>query len=229
MPFVVLPCVLADLETCSSIQWEASASIPLWQIIFPNGGTRALRENIAYHMQHEFEDPNVHFYKVIDTSMPERLIACAKWIVTKGQSAPTHDHDHVPATTFTPPYVPSEDTNEPLFSQWTAEATPIREAYLKDRTIVLDDLSVRPEYQWQGAGKLLLKTFVGFADERVLPYYVESTPIAYNMYIHQGFREVDKVDMDLGQWKQGHGVYRITMLYRDPKRKSGEPDGKTYT
>ncbi|KAL8775224.1 MAG: hypothetical protein Q9209_000230 [Squamulea sp. 1 TL-2023] len=197
--------------------------------MFPNGGTRALQDNITYHMQYEFEDPNVHFYKVIDTLTPERLIACAKWIVTRGLSAPTHDYDNTPAPAFIPPFVSGEDTNEPLFSQWTAEATPIREAHLRVRTVVLDDLSVKPEHQWQGAGKLLLRTFIEFADERALPCYVESTPIAYNMYIHEGFHEVDKVDIDLGQWKQGFGVYRTSMLYRDAKWKSGEPDEMTYT
>ncbi|KAL8727868.1 MAG: hypothetical protein Q9166_005745 [cf. Caloplaca sp. 2 TL-2023] len=223
MPLKVLPCDHEDLDACLDIQWQASEFIPLWQFIFPNGGTPALRKNITYHMQREYDDPSVHFLKVIDTSKPNKLIAYAKWTVVRSQTVDRYSNvwmnanADVLATPSRPPHVPAEETNELLFDQFMAKATPIRNAHIGTQTIVLDNMSVLPDQQRQGAGKLLLQTLVDFADERTLPCYVESTPFAHNMYIHQGFRDVDKLDIDLGKWKRGYGVYTTAMLHRDAK------------
>ncbi|KAL8799915.1 MAG: hypothetical protein Q9182_005534 [Xanthomendoza sp. 2 TL-2023] len=215
------PCGPEDLRTCSSIQWQASATNPLWQLIFPGGGTRALLDNIAHHMQREFDDPAVRFYKVIDTLNPGKIIACAKWTVVKSQPEPMRRNQDIPVTS-NPPQVPGEDANEALFNAFTSEATPIREAHLNGPTIVLDDLSVDSAHQRQGAGKLLLEALISFADEHGLPCYVESTPAVRDMYIHQGFREVDNLEIDLGRWKPGCGVYQTAMLYRDAQRRGEE-------
>ncbi|KAI4268944.1 MAG: hypothetical protein L6R38_007662 [Xanthoria sp. 2 TBL-2021] len=122
-----------------------------------------------------------------------------------------------PSSSSTPPRVPKEDTNDQFFKHFLTLVTPLRSAHLTQQTLVLDDLSVLPEHQRQGAGKLLLRTLIDFADSRNLPCYIESTPVAYDMYIHQGFREVDKLEIDLGQWRQGCNVYRTSLLYRDAR------------
>ncbi|KAL8813930.1 MAG: hypothetical protein Q9223_006813 [Gallowayella weberi] len=217
----VHPCDPEDLRTCSSIQWQASATNPLWQLIFPRGGTRALLDNIAHHMQREFGDTTVHFYKVVDTLDPGKIIAYAKWTVVKNGPVPTRQIQDIPATP-NPPRVPCEDTNEALFNAFTGQATPIREAHLNGPTVVLDNLSVDSAHQRQGAGKLLLEALINFADEYGLPCYVESTSAIRDMYIHRGFREVDNLEIDLGSWKPGYGVYKTAMLYRDAQRRGEE-------
>ncbi|KAL8678351.1 MAG: hypothetical protein Q9186_005276 [Xanthomendoza sp. 1 TL-2023] len=221
MPLSVHPCDPEHLRTCSSIQWQASATNTLWQLIFPNGGTRALLENIAHHMGREVDDPTVRFYKVVDTTNPAKIIACAKWTVVKSQLVTTGGNQDVPVPS-SPPQVPGEDTNEALFNHFIGEATPIREAHLNGPTVVLDDLSVDPAHQRQGAGKLLLEVLIDFADESNLPVYVESTPAVRDMYLHRGFREVDHLEIDLGRWKPGCGVYSTVMLYRDAQKRGEE-------
>lgn len=162
-------------------------------------------------MRREYDDPTVHVYKVVDTSNPDTPVAYAKWTVVKSGSG-SLEGDKTPPK---PPQVPEGDTNEHLFDQFIGDVTPIRQAHLSGPTIVLDNLSVDPANQRQGAGKLLVDTLVNFADETGLPCYVESTPAAREMYIHRGFREVDRVDIDLGRWEQGFGMYRTTILSRD--------------
>ncbi|KAL8853131.1 MAG: hypothetical protein Q9221_002013 [Calogaya cf. arnoldii] len=249
MPFTVRPCFRENLSTCCSIQWQASARNPLLSLIYPNGGTEALQNNITYHLHREYLDNHVQMFCVVDTSVQDKLIACVRWTVMNGhQSAnveggrtipsmngkpssaadsdstveqdirsPSTTSEGTPATpspSAAPP-VPPEDTNGPLFSHFISAISSLRSAHQPHQTVVLDDLSVIPEHQWQGAGKLLLRKLIDFADARNLPCYIESTPVAYNMYIHQGFREVDKLDIDLGKWRPGYAVYRTSLLYRD--------------
>ncbi|KAI4240062.1 MAG: hypothetical protein L6R42_011594, partial [Xanthoria sp. 1 TBL-2021] len=59
-----------------------------------------------------------------------------------------------PSSSSTPPRVPKEDTNDQFFSHFLTLVTPLRSAHLTQQTLVLDDLSVLPEHQRQGAGKL---------------------------------------------------------------------------
>ncbi len=223
MSFRVVPCEPGNLHICCSIKAQAFAANPLFSLIYPNGGTEALQKSFTYHSLLEYDSPDIHMYCVVDALDRDKLIAYAKWAVVNGQprddggTGSVSGDGTLPVVSSKAPHVPPEDTYDPLFQHFLSEATPIRKAHLTTQTIVLDDLSVKPEHQWHGAGKLLLRTLIDFADKKCLPCYIESTPGAYNMYTHQGFREVDKLDIDLGQWKQGYGVYRTSMLYRDPK------------
>ncbi|KAL8721207.1 MAG: hypothetical protein Q9225_002056 [Loekoesia sp. 1 TL-2023] len=227
MPFQVLPCDYQDLPTCCSIHWSAYASNPLWQKHFPNGGTPDLQRWTTYHMQCEFENPDIHFNKVVDSSdMDKEIIGCTKWTVENGdivtnkdntmQNSERDEERSIGNSPFHPPDVPEEDSKEANFSQWMSQVIEIRHKHLdRKRTIVLDDLSVLPDHQRHGAGTLLLKSLVDFADERALPCYLESTPLAYTMYTRQGFRNFDMVEIDLGKGKEGYEPYKAAMMYRE--------------
>ncbi|KAL8878273.1 MAG: hypothetical protein Q9198_003878 [Flavoplaca austrocitrina] len=239
MSFQARPCGQSDFSVCCAIQSEVNSTNPLLSLIYTDGGTKALQENLTYHMQRESRYPDVHIFCVVDTANQNKLIAFAKWVVIDGQTAnagkegdaPNQNpstagegtasmNETSPAATSppsSPPPVPPSDTNGALFNHFITAVTPIRSRHWTQKTLILDDLCVLPSHQWRGAGKLLLQTFIDFADEQKLPCYIESTPVAYDMYIHQGFREVDILDIDLGRWRQGGTVYRTSLLYRDAK------------
>ncbi|KAL9001454.1 MAG: hypothetical protein Q9169_000029 [Polycauliona sp. 2 TL-2023] len=211
MSFTVLPCTPSDLPTCCAIQFQAYASNPFLSILYPNGGTEALQKNLTYHLSLEHRYPTVQMFRVVDASDQDKTIAFARCTVVDGHPPPIVDDVHAPP-------VPASDTNEPLFNSFRTAISPLRSTHLAHPPIIiLEDLCVTPSYQWRGAGKLLLKSLTDFADERNLPCYVESTPVAYNMYIHQGFREVDGLDIELREWRRGEAVYRTALLKRDKR------------
>ncbi|KAI4144300.1 MAG: hypothetical protein L6R39_004246 [Caloplaca ligustica] len=238
MRLQVLPCSLEDLPTCSSIQWQAFAANPNWQILFPNGGTSDLQRMTAYHMRREYPNSDMFFVKVVDTSSPDLILGFAKWTIENHHLAThTDERNTMDGKTrngqenFTEssplrPQVAEGDSNDAPFKEWMPELIGIRHRHLKGNpTLVLDELAVRPEHQWQGAGTLLLRHLVDFADAVGMPCYLESTPVAYSMYIRQGFRKVDEFVIDLGKWKEGYGMYKTAVLYRAVRKAQGRQKG----
>ncbi|KAI4206277.1 MAG: hypothetical protein LQ346_001173 [Caloplaca aetnensis] len=167
-------------------------------------------------MRLEIGDPDIHFLKITDASAPDTILGYAKWTVEGGNAKRATKREDFAEGPFAPPDVPKEDSNVDIFNGWLPELVRKRHQYLAERhTVVLDDLWISPNHQRQGAGKMLLKCFVNWADERGLRCYLESTPLALPMYWGQGFREVDKVEVNLENWREGYGVYKCAILYRD--------------
>lgn len=181
-------------------------------------------------MQCELGMPDMYFYKAVEKSGSEKkIVGFAKWTVENSYRITGKDIDKetpqgkgektTSNSSFHPPEVPEEDSNEVFFDDWMPEIIEIRHKHLAGKqTMVLDDLCVWPNHQRQGVGTLLLRNLLDFADKRGLPCYLESTPLAYTMYTRQGFENVDTVGIDLQQWRQGYGVYRTAIIYREAQR-----------
>ncbi|KAL9603911.1 MAG: hypothetical protein Q9219_000849 [cf. Caloplaca sp. 3 TL-2023] len=226
MSIRVLPCDFEDLPTCSSIQWSACSSNTLWQIHFPNGGTPDLQRWTTYHMQCEFDSPNIHLKKAVDQSASdEEIIGYARWTVKTRDLLDQHALQNaqegrrdISNSRFLPPDVPEEDSNDECFNRWMPEVLDIRHRYMNGKQVImLDDLFVLPDHQGRGAGTLLLKNLVDFADERGLPCYLESTPSGHETYTRQGFREIETVEINLEEWRHGSGVNKTAIMYRDER------------
>ncbi|KAL9014434.1 MAG: hypothetical protein Q9173_000916 [Seirophora scorigena] len=233
MPFEVHPCDLEDLSICTAVQWQALASNPFWQVHFPNGGTPDLQRRMTYHEEYEFRNLDIHVFKAVDASRPDVILGYAKWIVeegdlisgadaeqtTIGEQTASQQQTATNSLSFSPPPVADEDSNDSVFKAWLPGVVDIRCTYLTGtRTLVLDNLCVRPDHQRQGLGTLLLMKLVDFADQKSLPCYLESTPAALEMYRHHGFEKVDEVEIDLAKWKEGCGMYKTAIMYRNESR-----------
>ena len=82
----------------------------------------------------------------------------------------------------------------------------------------LKELYVRPEYQRQGLGGLLVAFGVHEADKLGLAAYTEATPEGLGLYLKHGFKEVDRVTVDLEQWGGPKGDFNsYGLLYREAK------------
>lgn len=187
-------------------------------------------------MQCEYNNRDMQFFKAIDTSDRTKILGYAKWVIEGGiptrgtgnNKQPTdgdsksnggvHKRTAMPSP-FRPPNVATGDSNGKLFRDWLPELIRKRHQYIDGtKTVALDDLWVVPDHQRQGIGTMLLEAFVRFADERGLPCYLESTPVAFDMYLFHGFRKVDELVIDLAKWREGFGMYKSAMLYRDARR-----------
>lgn len=168
----------------------------------------------------------MYFFKAAETSTSDKkVIGFAKWTVENGNLVTDKDGKEEIAqeaekttsnSSINPSEVREEVSNEAFFNYWLPNFIEIRHKHLTGKQIVmLDDLCVWPNHQRQGAGTLLLKKALNFADDRRLPCYLESTPLAQKMYTRQGFQHIDTVEIDLQQWKQGYEVYRTAILYRE--------------
>ncbi|KAL8907444.1 MAG: hypothetical protein Q9207_001414 [Kuettlingeria erythrocarpa] len=167
-------------------------------------------------MRLEIGDPDIHFLKIADASAPDTILGYAKWTVTGGSATRATRREEFAGEPFNPPAVPKEDSNVDIFNGWLPELVKKRRQYLAElHTVVLDDLWIAPDHQRQGAGTMLLRCLVNYADERGLRCYLESTPVALPMYWSQGFREVDTVEVNLAKWREGFGVYKAAILYRN--------------
>lgn len=86
---------------------------------------------------------------------------------------------------------------------------------------MLNNLTIDPAHQGQGAGSLLLKWGVVQADERGLAICLESTPAGLKLYEKFGFREVKVIKADMHQfgWKEPYDEEecRRVFMIREPR------------
>ena len=86
-------------------------------------------------------------------------------------------------------------------------------------SLVLKELYVRPDYQRRGLGGVLVGKMVQRADELGLPAYLESSTVGYNLYTRHGFREIDRVVVDLASWGGSKGQDNTyVLMLRTPQR-----------
>jgi GNAT superfamily N-acetyltransferase len=82
--------------------------------------------------------------------------------------------------------------------------------------VVLKKLYVRPELQRNGIGARCLKLGVEKADELGLPAYTWGSSEGMSLYLRHGFREVDRMTVDLGDWGGEKGdLHSYGLLYRE--------------
>ena len=84
--------------------------------------------------------------------------------------------------------------------------------------LVCSYLYVLSQYQGQGVGTRLLRYALDQLklDQRCI--YLRTPAATREIFLHQGWREVDTYDVDLAEWAgklRGYGMYRTSILVRD--------------
>lgn len=77
---------------------------------------------------------------------------------------------------------------------------------------------MRPEYQRRGLGGALVGRIVQRADQLGLPAYLESSTVGYSLYTRHGFREIDRVIVNLAAWGGSKGEVNKYVLMLRPSR-----------
>ncbi|PYI07911.1 hypothetical protein BO78DRAFT_385574 [Aspergillus sclerotiicarbonarius CBS 121057] len=154
----------------------------------------------------------------------ETIIAYARW-----QYPPTTNNSQDPQAAAQPPPPPCVPfptlANEPLVEHYVTQTDVIRRGYVnEERDFVLQMLATRPEFQGRGAAGMLVRWGVGVVEEeaggrgvgdggveRERPrIFLEATPEAYPMYLKLGWRALEKIEIDLGDFGGGSGVVHTT-------------------
>ncbi|TGO42883.1 hypothetical protein BHYA_0004g00090 [Botrytis hyacinthi] len=71
--------------------------------------------------------------------------------------------------------------------------------YKREEMFLIYFLSISPSYQKLGLGTLLLTAITNLADAQKKSSYLEATAAGYPVYVHAGFKEVDCMEVDLGE------------------------------
>jgi len=88
---------------------------------------------------------------------------------------------------------------------------------------VLKELYVRPEFQRKGIGGTLVEWGVKKADELGLVAYTEASPKGLGLYLKHGFKEVDRVTVDLEPWGGEKGtVHSYGLLVRNARAREDD-------
>jgi GNAT superfamily N-acetyltransferase len=91
----------------------------------------------------------------------------------------------------------SPDINIPCMEAFYEKFSEYQKEVLGGRAhVFLHLLTVLPEYQRCGVGKMHMEWGVKHADELGLPMYVESSPAAKGLYLQYGFEVVREMDFD---------------------------------
>jgi GNAT superfamily N-acetyltransferase len=93
-----------------------------------------------------------------------------------------------------------------------------RERLGKERHMLMATLVVAPEYQRMGIGMKLLEWGLQKADEEQLNCWIDASPFGLGLYKKVGWKEVGKLNVDLGQFGGEEGKVRTTVhMVRAPK------------
>ncbi|EXJ70812.1 uncharacterized protein A1O5_05802 [Cladophialophora psammophila CBS 110553] len=195
----------ADAPRIVEIERLAYASNPLNPILFPGPfppeATAARAEGLVKQLH---EDPTVRWMKVLDTETGE-VAAFAKWNIIKEPRERSRARQFGPGCNV--------EACEEFFGGIHRKRNELMggKAYC-----LLDLLQTDPKYQGRGAGGMLIKWGLDIADELHLPAYLESSPVAHNLYQKFGFRDIDKTTLN-PKWNYGSADASIYFMRREAK------------
>ncbi|MCJ1379605.1 hypothetical protein MMC17_002707 [Xylographa soralifera] len=169
-------------------------------------------EAIAVEMGY-VANPDSHYLLVTDTDTAQD-IAYVGWRHSKSRTDAKWAEMH--ANRYRPPEMNSE-----LMDATSGACYLKRAKILKDsEAFVLLELYVRPEYQRRGIGGDLVEWGLKKADELEIVAYTEASAEGLGLYLKHGFREVDRVTVDLGDWGGEKGqLHSMGLLVRPVRGK----------
>ncbi|CAG8953782.1 hypothetical protein HYFRA_00006673 [Hymenoscyphus fraxineus] len=210
MPLKVEECKDSDMSRTFEILSQAFAhKHPYIDAAFPAHTTPAGRANGAARMLHtKHQDPCAKFLKVIDTDTGT-MIAQAKWNIYKNTIPPELDLDGE----FW------DDEEEKEYAQLLCREYLLpRRAAIREsggNLMSLDLLTVDPEFQRRGAGRLLVRWGTALADELGCTAVVEATDCGVGLYQSEGFEDRGRWETRLPEkWEDSRGKQRFTWMVR---------------
>ncbi|EXJ77805.1 hypothetical protein A1O3_10034 [Capronia epimyces CBS 606.96] len=200
--FVVLPATPSDLEAVARLQFDACASDHAFPVLFPRGGTLTSITHFVNSYGNDMEnDPSCHIM-IVKEALSREVVSFAIW-----HFYPPRSQDEIEEEMLIHEFPLPSDSNKELGNKL------LHASIRKRHEVVATNIGAErpyactsPQYQRQGAGSLLLDWGLERADDRGLATYVEASPAAVRLYQRHGFKEVDRLALDLLPYKEGDYV-----------------------
>ncbi|KAL6863674.1 putative GNAT family acetyltransferase [Trichoderma novae-zelandiae] len=193
MPLTVVPATEADLPRSIAIERRAYGPNKASSIFFPGKGL-SLEDRVAQMSARKREDPACQWIKVVDADLEakgeESMIAFSQWFVYSADVKPSPvKRSWGPGT--------NPEACDSFFGEmdrrWWNRFEGKPHVYLKL-------LHTDPDHQRRGAGGMCLQWGVSMADRLGLVSYLEASEEGRPLYERYGFREVDRIVVDLSKW-----------------------------
>ncbi|EXJ82192.1 hypothetical protein A1O3_06005 [Capronia epimyces CBS 606.96] len=206
-PLQLQPAVESDVPRIVELERLAYADNPLTPIFFPGPFPPDVADTRAEELVSELrKNPTVRWVKAVDSHINE-LVAFAKWTIVETVDADTDADQAQPER--------SGNRNRTFGPGCNVEAC---EEFFGGihRKRILHTLQTDPKHQRRGAGGLLIEWGLAIADDRHLPVYLESSPMAHSLYLKYGFYDIDQLRLD-PKWNYGTADPTIYFMRRDAR------------
>lgn len=189
MPLFLRKAVLSDAAALTDTYFSAFSLDAISHLVFPRGDPESWKWWFNSVVE-EFTDPNAHFVCIVDTDSPDqKIVSYAKW---NGPNAPF--------TTDLPTW--PEKSDAALANYFFGNLVTKHAKMMEGRKHwYLELIATRPEYQGKGAGGKLLRWGLERSDADGTETYLEASPAGKPVYERFGFKEEDRLVVDL----QGKG------------------------
>lgn len=221
MTLQVLPATEEDIPRLAEVVFAAFTSDPLHMAMFPREHQDTFMAWYHQKLRKGIRDPCMRSMKVVrkaNESHPhDTIIAYGRWqfpkTTAKGESQLiTTEEEQISFPAL---------GNKPLVDYYVAATNVIRQRVVDEsRDIVCQMLATHPEYQGQGAGRLLLQYGIDAAAEvsrcsgTPARIFLEATPEAYSLYKRFGWEDLgdlDRIEIRLEEYGGPSGVLHCTV------------------
>lgn len=192
MPLTLRPATEADASQLADIYFSAFTIDAISLLVFPRDNPSP-RKWWVNSILEEMADPNAHHICIYDSSTPDqKIVAFAKW-----------NSPDTPITTDMPAW--PEGADEALANHFFGNLVGTHKKLMTGRRHwYLELVATRPEYQGKGAAGKLLRWGIERANAEGTETYLEASPDGKPIYEHFGFKEVDRLVVELDG--KGEGV-----------------------
>ncbi|KAI2462832.1 acyl-CoA N-acyltransferase [Annulohypoxylon bovei var. microspora] len=211
MPLELREATEADARRSAEIESVAYIHNSFNKILFPGPlSPDALDGRVKGLVGELKNDATTHWYKVVDTDLPEgeQMIAFSKWHIHTEPPKPTPLRDFGPAA--------NAEVCELLFGSFAKQ----RARLWGDKPHVYVALLLTdPKQQGRGAGGMLVRHAVDEARKLGMIAYLQASPAGHELYKRCGFHDIDCLSTDLSKWGATETHYIWAMMC-DPSKTS---------
>lgn len=219
MPLTHLPVTESDIPAWNSAK-ETAFATTLHNVMWPQGISPTTRGHLNNKMREQLQDPEIKFFKVIDTELTAttpsdseshgNIVGIAKWALHPYERSES-ELDAADAEAETAGYPPG--MGEAFARAFFGGMRVMKRENLGGRPYVnLHILAVLPEHRGRGIAQMLLQRGLEEAEGLGLPVYLESTPMGKGLYEKWGFEVLNWLPFDAREFGGEEPLFHACML-----------------
>ncbi|KAF2674879.1 acyl-CoA N-acyltransferase [Microthyrium microscopicum] len=206
-PFNILPVEEADLLEVVHVRYEAYA--PHLTVLWHRKPSEETFKQLASEMAESLNSKTGAMFKAVDVETG-RMAGVSSWKVYETTPSVEELEESFEDRSF------PEEYNAEARAAFMANILQARKDYAIQRpNVSLDSLTVSPDFQRRGVGRLLMQWGMDKADKLGLENYLEASQAGKKLYESCGFRAIKEMQFDMRPW----GVERTAIhavMFRQP-------------